>query len=69
MSRERKRKLVAQISADVNLLSRQNIMDYSLLLGVGHYKKMNKRTAPIFKESDIDQNEHKNEWRCFDDGH
>lgn len=44
-------------------------MDYSLLLGVGDYKKMNKRTGPVFTESDLELSEHNNEWRSFDDGH
>lgn len=39
MSRERKEELFNQVKADITLLSNHNIMDYSLLLGVGKSKR------------------------------
>ena len=38
MSPERKSQLIKQIKADITLLSNQNIMDYSILLGIGTIK-------------------------------
>ena len=55
MTKERKAQLLQQIKADINLLSSHNIMDYSLLLGIGN-KKSSSRCR------------HKNSWRYFDDG-
>lgn len=49
------------------MLSKQNIMDYSLLLGIGFYKKIKKPHHLIIKEEDLETVD--NEWRCFDDGH
>jgi hypothetical protein len=42
MSADRKKQLMGQIEADLKLLMRQNIMDYSLLLGIGYYKRFKK---------------------------
>jgi 1-phosphatidylinositol-4-phosphate 5-kinase len=62
MSAERKAKLVAQINADVSLLMSKNIMDYSLLLGIG-YEGMGRDMTNM--ENEI---ENENEWRYFRDG-
>lgn len=67
MSQQRKKQLIQQIKSDIELLKNQNIMDYSLLLGVGWYKKIKKQNHQILQQQDLDQVE--NEWRCFDDGH
>lgn len=53
MSPSRKSELIDQIKKDITLLSSQNIMDYSLLLGVGFYKKIKKPHHLVVKEEDI----------------
>lgn len=53
MSADRKAKLMEQINADISLLSNYNIMDYSLLLGIG------------MRKSGV--REH-GSWRYFEDG-
>lgn len=53
MPAERKKQLLKQIIADITLLSNQNIMDYSLLLGIGNYKKIKKENHQILQEEDL----------------
>lgn len=49
MSPQRKKQLIQQIKSDIELLKNQNIMDYSLLLGVGWYKKIKKQNHQILQ--------------------
>lgn len=39
MSQDNKSRLLEQVTRDVDMLRRHNIMDYSLLLGVGRGRK------------------------------
>jgi hypothetical protein len=43
LSKENKIKLIDEITKDIDMLKRHNIMDYSLLLGVGRSKNDTKR--------------------------
>ena len=55
MEKDRKEELFDQIKADITLLKSHNLMDYSLLMGVG---------KPGKRESSI----HEDGWRYFTDG-
>ncbi len=51
MDAEERQKLVKQIEADITMLRDQNIMDYSLLLGVGvRAKESEKSSISIFED-------------------
>jgi hypothetical protein len=51
MGAEEREKLVKQIEADITMLRDQNIMDYSLLLGVGvRAKESEKSSISIFED-------------------
>ena len=51
MGAEERGKLVKQIEADITMLRDQNIMDYSLLLGVGvRAKESEKSSTSIFED-------------------
>jgi hypothetical protein len=51
MGAEEREKLVKQIEADITMLRDQNIMDYSLLLGVGvRAKESEKSSTSIFED-------------------
>ena len=43
LSKANKTALIDQVTKDIDMLSRHNIMDYSLLLGVGKSKRVPKR--------------------------
>lgn len=54
MSRENKIRLIDQITKDIDMLKNHNIMDYSLLLGVGKSKQRKSRKKLM--EEGIKQN-------------
>lgn len=55
MTSDRKNKLLEQLRLDLTLLTNQNIMDYSLLLGVGEHMPLHKTKShhQIMTEQDM----------------
>jgi hypothetical protein len=53
MESEEREKLIKQIEADITMLRDQNIMDYSLLLGVGvKTKEVSQTSVSIFEDEE-----------------
>jgi hypothetical protein len=63
MSKENKIRLVDEITKDINMLKKHNIMDYSLLLGVGKSKTL-VRKADIYSKKGIHERRIDN-FRCI----
>jgi hypothetical protein len=62
MDAEEREKLVKQIEADITMLRDQNIMDYSLLLGVGvRAKESEQPSVSIFEDEHMIERENQAE--------